>query len=57
MNEEEPKYNIGLTSMFKKELKLAKKRGYDLNLLDDVVSTLSYGLPLDEKYKDHNLIL
>ena len=44
MNEEEPKYNIVLTSMFKKDLKLAKKRGYDLNLLDDVVSTLSYGL-------------
>ena len=56
MNEEEPKYNIVLTSMFKKDWKLAKKRGYDLNLLDDVVSTLSYGLPLDEKYKDHNLI-
>lgn len=56
MNEEEPKYNIVLTSMFKKDLKLAKKRGYDLNLLDDVVSTLFYGLPLDEKYKDHNLI-
>ena len=31
------------------QLKLAKKRGYDLNLLDDVVSTLSYGLPLDVK--------
>ena len=29
MNKEEPKYNIVLTSMFKKDLKLAKKRGYD----------------------------
>lgn len=25
-----PKYGIVLTSMFKKDIKLAKKRGYDL---------------------------
>lgn len=53
---EEPKYSIVLTSLFKKDLKTAKKRGYDLTLLNNVVDTLSYGLPLDEKYKDHNLI-
>lgn len=52
----EPKYGIVLTTMFKKDLKLAKKRGYDLSLLDSVVDKLSYGLPLDEKYKDHDLI-
>lgn len=52
---EEPKYNLVLTSLFKKDLKTAKKRGYDLKLLNDVVDTLSYGLPLDEKYRDHNL--
>lgn len=52
----EPKYGIILTTMFKKDLKLAKKRGYDLSLLDGVVDRLSYGLPLDEKYKDHDLI-
>lgn len=51
----EPKYNLVLTSLFKKDLKTAKKRGYDLTLLNDVVNTLSYGLPLDEKYRDHNL--
>lgn len=53
---EEPNYNIVLTSMFKKDLKLARKRGYNLHLLDNVVSLLSHGLPLDEKYKDHSLI-
>jgi len=53
---EEPKYNIVLTSMFRKDLKLAKKRGYDLDLLNNVVDILSCGLQLDEKYKDHNLI-
>ena len=34
-----PKYGIVLTSMFKKDIKLAKKRGYDLSLLTDVIDT------------------
>lgn len=51
-----PKYGIVLTSIFKKDLKTAKKRGYDLSLLHQVVDTLALGLPLDEKYKDHNLL-
>ena len=51
-----PKYGIVLTSMFKKDLKLAKKRGYDLYLLNKVVDTLAMGKPLAEKYKDHNLV-
>lgn len=53
---DEPKYGIVLTSMFKKDLKLAKKRGYDLSLLGSVVDTLAMGHPLAEKYKDHSLI-
>lgn len=53
---DKPKYNLVLTSLFKKDLKTAKKRGYDIKLLNDVVDTLSMGLPLDEKYKDHKLI-
>ncbi len=52
----EPKYGIVLTLMFKKDLKLVKKRGYDLSLLTSVVDTLAMGQPLDEKYKDHNLV-
>lgn len=52
----EPKYGIVLTSLFKKDLKTAKKRGYDLSLLNDVVDTLAAGLPLAEKYKDHSLV-
>ena len=52
----EPKYGIVLTSMFKKDLKLAKKRGYDLSLLNIVVDTLAMGQPLAEKYKDHSLV-
>ena len=53
---EEPKYNLVLTSLFKKDLKAAKKSGYNLQLLKDVVDTLAMGLPLDEKYQDHKLI-
>lgn len=53
---DKPKYGIVLTSMFKKDLKLAKKRGYDLSLLNNVVDTLAMGQPLAEKYKDHNLV-
>lgn len=52
----EPKYGIVLTSMFKKDLKLAKKRGYDLSLLNRVVDTLAMGQSLAEKYKDHSLV-
>ena len=50
-----PKYGIVLTSLFKKDLKAARKSGYDLQLLNAVVDTLAMGLPLDEKYKDHKL--
>lgn len=55
MMSNKPKYGIVLTTMFKKDLKLAKKRGYDLSLLQSVIDTLSYGKPLAEKYKDHSL--
>lgn len=50
------KYNLVITSMFKKDLKAIKKRGYDLSLLNDVIDKLVMGLPLPPKYKDHNLI-
>ena len=50
------KYGIVLTSMFRKDLKTARKRGYDLSLLTGVVDTLAMGLPLAEKYKDHGLV-
>lgn len=55
MNDKQ-KYNIVLTSLFRKDLKTMKKRGYDMQLLNDVVDALAMGLPLDEKYKDHKLL-
>jgi mRNA interferase YafQ len=49
------KYRIERTSRFKKDYKLAKKRGYDMKLLQEVVSILANGEPLPEKYLDHPL--
>ena len=46
---DELKYGIVITSMFKKDLKLAKKRGYDLSLLNNVVNMLAMGQQLAEK--------
>ena len=48
-------YELVLTGKFKKSLKLAKKRGLDIGLLDSVVDKLLYGVPLEEKFKDHEL--
>ena len=48
-------YELILTGKFKKSLKLAKKRGLDLNLLDKVITMLQNDIPLEEKYRDHEL--
>lgn len=46
---------IVLSNRFKKDLKMAKKRGYDLNLLNDVVEKLARQEPLPKKNRDHSL--
>ena len=43
------------SNKFKKDLKLAVKRGYDIKLLEKVVNRLAHEEPLDPKYKDHTL--
>lgn len=48
-------YKIVAANQFKKDLKLAKKRGFNLELLNSVVSTLASGKLLDKKYRDHSL--
>lgn len=47
--------DIVMSNRFKKDLKLAQKRGYNLTLLDEVVTTLSKLEPLPEKNRDHAL--
>ena len=49
------KYDLMLTGKFKKGLKLAKKRGLDIKLLEDIVDKLQNGIPLEEKHRDHEL--
>ena len=49
-------YQIEYTSRFKKEYKLAQKRGRDISLLRTVIDILAKGETLPEKYKDHPLV-
>lgn len=43
------------TTKFKKDYKLAIKRHLDIELLDDIIRSLSRGETLPEKNKDHEL--
>lgn len=49
------KYHVKATTQFKREYKLAMKRGRDIQLLDDVIELLADGKQLEEKYRDHPL--
>lgn len=48
-------YTVKPSSRFKKDLKVVAKRGYDINLLTNVIKLLAAGSPLPEKNKDHAL--
>lgn len=48
-------YELILTGKFKKSLKLARKRGLDLSLLENIVTMLQSNIPLEEKHRDHEL--
>ena len=49
------KLKIIPSTQFKKDLKLAKKRGYELDRLSYVIDRLASGEPLEVKYRDHSL--
>lgn len=49
------KYEIVPSNQFKKDLKSARKRGYDLAKIKKVISALANGETLDAKYHDHLL--
>lgn len=49
------KYTVKTTSQFKKDYKLAMKRNLNISLLKEVVTLLSMGEKLPEKYRDHAL--
>ena len=49
------KLSVRMTSQFKKDYKLAMKRGMNIELLDRVIDILAMGETLPEKYRDHAL--
>ena len=46
---------IKYETAFKKDFKRIVKRGYDIRLMEKVVTILANGENLPEKYKDHSL--
>ncbi len=48
-------YEIKFTTQFKKDLKLAKKQGKNIDELFSVVEKLANDIPLEAKYRDHSL--
>ncbi len=49
------RYTIKVTSQFKRDLKLIKKQGKDLDDLFAVIEKLAQGKDLTQKYRDHKL--
>ena len=47
------RYEIKNTTQFKKDYKLARRRGLNMDLLKDVVTRLANGEPLAPRHKDH----
>ena len=48
-------YELKKTSRFKASLKLAKKRGLNISLLEDIIEKLRTDHPLEAKYHNHEL--
>ncbi|MEG0377434.1 MAG: type II toxin-antitoxin system YafQ family toxin [Eubacterium sp.] len=48
-------YIIKPSGRFKKDLKMIVKRGYNTNLLTEVIEVLAAGKTLSERFKDHSL--
>lgn len=42
-------------TLFKKDFKRIKKRGYDISRLEKIIELLANEVPLPEQFKDHNL--
>jgi mRNA interferase YafQ len=49
------KYTVKPTSQFKKDYKLAMRRGLNIKLLDEIIANLAMGESLPEKNHDHFL--
>ena len=51
-----PPYEITNTKQYEKDVKLAKRRGLDIEKLLEVVGMLRKGEPLPEKHRNHLLV-
>ncbi|MCM1048036.1 MAG: type II toxin-antitoxin system YafQ family toxin [Clostridiales bacterium] len=49
------KYKIKMSAHFKRDLKLARKQGKNIDKLNEVVNIIARGEKLDIKYRDHGL--
>ena len=49
------KYVVRPSLKFKKDLKLCKSRGYDIELINQIIKKLANGEKLEEKNKDQDL--
>ena len=49
------KYTVKTTTQFKKDFKLAIKRGLKIELIEEVITKLAMGETLPDKNKDHTL--
>ena len=49
------KYEIKFTNQFKKDLKVAKKQGKDIEKLFEIIEKLANQEPIASKYHDHGL--
>lgn len=48
-------YKVKYSSKFKRNYKLAKKRGMNVKLLEEIIDKLRRRIPLEKRYKDHEL--
>lgn len=51
----ETKYTVKTTAQFKKDFKLAMKRGLKIELLEDAIAVLAMGGTLPDRNRDHAL--
>lgn len=49
------KYEVKFTTQFKRDLKLAKRQGKNIDKLFEVINTIAEDKELSPKYRDHNL--
>lgn len=47
--------DVFFSTKFKKDYKLAKRQGRDINVLLAVIDLLAKQIPLDPRYRDHQL--